>query len=41
MEKADVTLEPGEAVVHGLADTATLIAVVREEGYEAEECKRS
>ncbi|MBU2772721.1 heavy metal-binding protein [Acidithiobacillus ferrooxidans] len=41
VEKADVTLEPGEAVVHGLADTTTLIAVIREEGYEAEECKKS
>ena len=36
VEKADVTLEPGEAVVRGKADTTALIAAVKEEGYEAE-----
>ena len=37
VEKADVTLTPGEAVVHGQASTAALlIAAVKEEGYEAE-----
>ncbi|MBU2839031.1 heavy metal-binding protein [Acidithiobacillus thiooxidans] len=36
VEKADVTLEPGEAVVHGKADTTALTAAVKEEGYVAE-----
>ena len=36
VEKADVTLEPGEAVVHGKTDTTALITVVEEEGYKAE-----
>lgn len=36
VEKADVTLELGEAVVHGKADTTALIIVVEEEGYKAE-----
>ena len=36
VEKADVTLIPGEAVVRGQASTAALIAAVKEEGYEAD-----
>lgn len=36
VESAEVTLKPGGAVVHGEADTAALIAAVKEEGYEAE-----
>ena len=35
VEKADVTLIPGEAVVHGQASAAALIAAVKEEGYDA------
>ena len=34
VEKADVTLPPGEAVVHGQASAAALIAAVKEEGYD-------
>lgn len=34
VEKADVTLTPGEAVVHGQASAAALIAAVKEEGYD-------
>jgi len=37
VEKAEVTLEPGAAVVHGTAELAALIAAVAEEGYEAEQ----
>ncbi len=36
VEKAEVTLKPGGAVVHGDADPAALVAAVKEEGYEAE-----
>lgn len=36
VESAEVTLEPGAAVVKGAADPAALIAAVKEEGYEAE-----
>jgi len=36
VESAEVTLEPGGAVVKGAADPAALIAAVAEEGYEAE-----
>ncbi len=36
VEKAEVTLKPGGAVVHGEADPEQLIAAVREEGYDAE-----
>lgn len=36
VEKAEVTLTPGGAVVHGTADPSELIAAVKEEGYEAE-----
>ncbi len=32
----EVSLERGEAVVDGAADLAELLAVVREEGYDAE-----
>ena len=35
VEKADVALTPGEAVVHGQASAAALIAAVKEEGYDA------
>lgn len=35
VESAEVTLTPGSAVVHGRADTAALVAAVKEEGYEA------
>lgn len=35
VDKADVTLDPGQAVVHGQADTAALVTAVEEEGYEA------
>lgn len=33
--KVEVTLRPGQAIVHGKARPETLIAAVREEGYEA------
>ena len=36
VERVDVTLEPGQAVVYGDADDQALIAAVKEEGYEAE-----
>jgi copper chaperone len=36
VEHAEVTLEPGQAVVDGNADNDALIAAVKEEGYEAE-----
>lgn len=36
VESANVTLEPGGAVVHGSADVTALIDAVKEEGYEAE-----
>jgi copper chaperone len=36
VEKVEVTLHPGAAVVQGQADPAALIAAVKEEGYEAE-----
>lgn len=37
VEKAEVTLKPGGAVVHGDAQVEALIAAVAEEGYEAEQ----
>jgi len=36
VEKAEVSLDPGQAVVTGEADTATMIAAIKEEGYGAE-----
>ena len=36
VESADVSLEPGEAVVNGDADTDSLVAAVTEAGYSAE-----
>lgn len=36
VERVEVTLKPGAAVVHGKADAAALVAAVKEEGYEAE-----
>jgi len=36
VDSADVVLEPGGAVVKGNYDTDTLIAAVKEAGYEAE-----
>ena len=36
VESADVSLEKGQAVVQGAADTGALIEAVKEEGYEAE-----
>lgn len=36
VEHADVTLEPGQAVVDGDADSGAMIAAVKEEGYDAE-----
>lgn len=36
VDKVNVTLETGEAVVHGKVDTAALITAVEEEGYKAE-----
>lgn len=36
VEKVEVTLHPGAAVVEGQADPTALIAAVKEEGYEAE-----
>ena len=33
---AEVSLDPGQAVVAGSADSATLVAAIKEEGYEAE-----
>ncbi|OOY05401.1 heavy metal-binding protein [Thioclava sp. JM3] len=36
VESAEVTLEPGGAVVKGAAEPTALIAAVNEEGYEAE-----
>jgi len=35
VESADVSLEKAQAVVKGSADAQTLIAAVKEEGYEA------
>ncbi len=35
VERAEVTLRPGGAVVHGDAAPQALIAAVKEEGYEA------
>ncbi len=35
VERVEVTLKPGAAVVHGDADAAKLIAAVKEEGYDA------
>ena len=37
VEKAEVTLKPGGAVVHGNAPVEALIAAVAGEGYEAEQ----
>lgn len=36
VETADVNLENQQAVVAGTADTAALLAAIKEEGYEAE-----
>ncbi|HHH13762.1 MAG TPA: heavy metal-binding protein [Thiolapillus brandeum] len=36
VESAEVTLEPGGAVVKGSADADALVAAVKEAGYEAE-----
>lgn len=36
VDSAEVSLEPGQAVVTGSADSATLVAAIKEEGYEAE-----
>ncbi len=36
VEKAEVSLEPGQAVVTGSADQAAMLAAIKEEGYEAE-----
>lgn len=36
VDSADVSLDKGQAVVHGAADTAALIDAVKEEGYQAE-----
>jgi len=36
VERVEVTLQPGSAVVYGDADPALLIAAVKDEGYEAE-----
>lgn len=35
VEKAEVTLEPGQATVTGSADPSALISAVRNAGYEA------
>ncbi len=35
VERAEVTLRPGGAVVHGNVAPQALIAAVKEEGYEA------
>ena len=36
VEAAEVTLDPGEAVVSGEADVAAMVAAVKAEGYSAE-----
>jgi copper chaperone len=36
VEKAEVSLEKGEALVEGVADPRALIRAVEEEGYKAE-----
>lgn len=36
VDKADVSLEKGEAVVAGDADSQAMVAAVKEEGYGAE-----
>jgi copper chaperone len=36
VDKVEVALEPGGAVVNGNADASALIAAVKEAGYEAE-----
>lgn len=35
VEKADVSLEKGEAVVHGAADVQAMLAAVKQAGYAA------
>jgi len=35
VERVDVALQPGQAVVYGDADQQALIQAVKEEGYEA------
>ena len=35
VERVDVTLQPGQAVVYGDADHQALIEAIKEEGYEA------
>ena len=36
VEQADVSLEPGEALITGSADVEQLIAAVKQAGYSAE-----
>lgn len=36
VDSAEVTLEPGQAVVEGSADTGEMLAAIKEEGYGAE-----
>lgn len=36
VDSAEVSLDPGQAVVTGSAESATLVAAIKEEGYEAE-----
>ncbi|MCW8908868.1 MAG: cation transporter [Sedimenticola sp.] len=36
VDSAEVSLEPGQAVVTGSADTTALVAAITEEGYSAE-----
>ncbi|MEJ2360982.1 MAG: cation transporter [Gammaproteobacteria bacterium] len=36
VDKADVSLEKGQAIVSGEADSQAMVAAVKEEGYEAE-----
>lgn len=36
VDKADVSLEKGQAIVSGNADSQAMVAAVKEEGYEAE-----
>jgi copper chaperone len=36
VDSAEVTLEPGQAVVEGSADGDAMLAAIKEEGYEGE-----
>jgi copper ion binding protein len=36
VDKADVSLEKGQAIVTGDADSQAMVAAIKEEGYEAE-----